>query len=72
MTLMEAVAALRSRRVSAVELATESLARIQALEPRLNSFITVTGDAALARAHQADRELAAGVPRGRYTEFRSP
>ncbi len=64
MTLMEAVAALRSRRVSAVELATESLARIQALEPRLNSFITVTGDAALARAHQADRELAAGAPAG--------
>ncbi len=65
MTLLEAAAALRARRVSAVELATESLARIESLEPRLNSFITVTGDRALARARQADRELAAaGVPLG--------
>jgi aspartyl-tRNA(Asn)/glutamyl-tRNA(Gln) amidotransferase subunit A len=63
-TLLEAAAALRARRVSAVELATESLARIQSLEPRLNSFITVTAEAALARARQADRELAAGVDHG--------
>ena len=60
MTLREAAAALRARRVSAVELATDSLARIQALEPRLNSFITITAEAALERARQADRELAGG------------
>jgi aspartyl-tRNA(Asn)/glutamyl-tRNA(Gln) amidotransferase subunit A len=60
-TLLEAAAALRARRVSAVELATESLARIESLESRLDSFITATGDRALARARQADRELAAGA-----------
>jgi len=64
MTLLEAASALRARRVSAVELATDSLCRIQALEPRLNSFITLTGEAALERARQADRELASGAPRG--------
>ncbi len=62
MTLLEAAAALRSRRVSAEELATESLSRIRQLEPRLTAFITITAEAALARARQADRELAAGAP----------
>ena len=60
MTLLEAASLLRARRVSAVELATGSLARIQSLEPRLNSFITITGESALTRAREADRELAAG------------
>jgi len=66
MTLLEAAAALRARRVSSVELTTASLARIESLEPRLNSFITVTAEAALARSRQADRELAEvpGAPRG--------
>ena len=62
MTLREAAAAVRERRVSAVELATTSLARIQALEPRLNSFITITADAALARARQLDQAAAPSGP----------
>jgi aspartyl-tRNA(Asn)/glutamyl-tRNA(Gln) amidotransferase subunit A len=64
MTLLEAAAAVRARRVSAVELATQSLDRIQALEPRLNSFITVTAEAALASARQADQRLASGAAPG--------
>ncbi len=64
MTLLEAAAALRAHRVSSVELATDSLARIQSLEPRLNSFITITADAALASARQADAELSMDQDRG--------
>lgn len=45
---------------SAVELAQESLDRIQALEPRLHSFLCVTADRALAQAQQVDAKIAAG------------
>ncbi|HMV62067.1 MAG TPA: amidase family protein, partial [Rhodocyclaceae bacterium] len=59
-SLKDIAAALRARRVSAVELATDSLARIDALNPRLNAFITVDRDGALAAAQAADARLAAG------------
>jgi aspartyl-tRNA(Asn)/glutamyl-tRNA(Gln) amidotransferase subunit A len=64
MTIHEASEALRTRRVSAVELARAALARIERLNPSLCAFITVTADAALRQAEQADRELAAGRDRG--------
>ncbi len=60
----ESVAALRAdlraRRVSAVELVTESLARIEAAQPRLNAVITVAGERALEAARAADRALKRG------------
>lgn len=64
MTIHEASEALRARRVSAAELTRAALARIERLNSSLAAFITVTADAALARAEQADRELAAGRDRG--------
>jgi aspartyl-tRNA(Asn)/glutamyl-tRNA(Gln) amidotransferase subunit A len=45
---------------SAVEIAQESLDRIQALEPKLHSFLCITADRALEQAKQVDAQLAAG------------
>lgn len=64
MTIREAGRALRSRSVSSVELTTLCLDQIAKLNPRLNAFITVTGESARAHAHELDRELAAGRDRG--------
>lgn len=64
MTLLEAAAQLRARKVSSHELVTESLARIDELNPKLNAFLTVTGDAALEAARKCDEELARGRDRG--------
>lgn len=64
MTIAEVAQALRSRRISSVELTTQCLDRIAKLNPVLNAFITITGDSALARAQELDRELAQGLDRG--------
>ena len=55
---------LRARELSCAELARGSLDQIAALQPSTNAFLTVTADAALARAAELDRELAAGRDRG--------
>ncbi|MBL0283208.1 MAG: Asp-tRNA(Asn)/Glu-tRNA(Gln) amidotransferase subunit GatA [Zoogloea sp.] len=59
-SLKDIAAALRAKTVSAVELATESLARIEAGNPRINAFVTVDHDGALAAARAADASIAAG------------
>ncbi len=64
MNIEQAGAQLRARKVSAVELAQESLRRIHEQQPRLNAFITITGDLALEQASRADAELARGIDRG--------
>jgi len=51
---------LRAREFSSVELTQSCLARIEALDGRLNSLITVTGEQALAQALAADKRLARG------------
>jgi aspartyl-tRNA(Asn)/glutamyl-tRNA(Gln) amidotransferase subunit A len=63
-TIREAADALRARRVSAVELAAAATARITRLKSKLNAFITVTAEQAMAQARQADTELASGRDRG--------
>ena len=52
--------ALRSRRVSSVELTDHFLSRIERFDSDLNAFITVTAEAARAQAERADARLAAG------------
>ncbi|HUG56203.1 MAG TPA: amidase [Candidatus Limnocylindrales bacterium] len=63
LTLEEAARRVAERSVSPVDLVEACLARIEALEPVLNCFITLTADAALASARAAERELASGAPR---------
>src|SRR6266849_8361288 len=53
----------RKRKLSPVELTKLMLARIERLNPKLNAYITVTADLALAQAKKAESELFA--PRGR-------
>ena len=64
MNLQEIAKALRKGTVSSVELASDSLSRIAALDPKLKAFITVTAELAQGQAQQADQELADGNDRG--------
>ena len=57
LTLGEASELIRSRKVSPVELTQACLSRIERLNPKLNAFITVTADSALAQAHEAESEI---------------
>ncbi|MFM8009343.1 MAG: amidase family protein, partial [Dolichospermum sp.] len=45
---------------SAVEITQEALNRIQELEPKLHSFLTVTTEQALKQARAVDAKIAAG------------
>ena len=63
-TIAELGALLRGRGLSAVELTEAFLGRIEALDPQLNAFITVTADRARSQAKAADAEIAAGRYRG--------
>lgn len=53
----------RKRKVSPVELTKLMLARIERLNPKLNAYLTVTAEPALAQAKKAEAELYG--PRGR-------
>jgi aspartyl-tRNA(Asn)/glutamyl-tRNA(Gln) amidotransferase subunit A len=57
LTLSEASQLVRSKKVSPVELTHECLSRIERLNPKLNAFITVTPDSAVAEARQAEAEV---------------
>lgn len=60
LTLTQAQAKLRAGEVTAVELTQAHLDRIQALNPRVQAFLTITSDLALDAAAQADRRLQQG------------
>ncbi|MGZ8465937.1 MAG: amidase [Candidatus Binatia bacterium] len=53
-----------ARKVSAVEALQATLTRLKTLDDKLNAFITVCAESALADAKRADREIAAGNYRG--------
>jgi len=59
-SLAELAAGLKTKRFSSLELTRHFLGRIDRHNPALNAFITVTAEAALAHAAQADRSLASG------------
>ena len=51
---------IETKEVSPVEATEAYLDRIQQVDPKLNSYITVTGEQALGAARQAEQEIAAG------------
>jgi aspartyl-tRNA(Asn)/glutamyl-tRNA(Gln) amidotransferase subunit A len=63
LTMAGARAALARRELSARELTQAYLDAIAALNPRLNAYVAVTADAALAAADASDKRLAAGTAR---------
>src|ERR1700722_12378771 len=60
----ELAALIKTRQLSPVEVAQAFLDRIEALNPKVNAFITVTNELALSRARQAEKEITAGKYRG--------
>jgi aspartyl-tRNA(Asn)/glutamyl-tRNA(Gln) amidotransferase subunit A len=63
-SLVETAEAIRRKDFSSVEVVRASIARAEALQPKLNCFIQLLGDEALADAERADAELARGKIRG--------
>ncbi|MER6253473.1 amidase [Streptomyces sp. NPDC001584] len=64
LTVAEAAEAVRTRRVSPVELVDSALTRIARVEPRLKAFTAVTADRARDAARRAETEIARGTHRG--------
>src|SRR4051795_12792137 len=60
----EAARAIAARELSPVELMRALLDRIERLDPKLNVFIRLDGDAAMEAARAAEAEIAAGPKRG--------
>ena len=63
LSVAAAAAAIRSRSLSPLELTEAYLARIERLNPRINAYVTVTAERALADARRATEEIATGSPR---------
>jgi len=57
---------IRAGEVSPVELTRQVLARVEALEPKLNAYITVLAEQAMADARVAERHIAQGDYRGPF------
>lgn len=64
LSLSEAAELVRTKKISPVELTQECLKRIEQQNPRLNAFITVTAETALAQAREAEAEIQRGLWRG--------
>src|SRR6267378_4890277 len=60
MSIREVADLIRKKKVSPVELTTACLARINQINPALNAFITITAEAALEQAREAE------VQRGKW------
>jgi len=63
-TIADAAKLIRAGKLSPVELTEAKLKQIEALDGKLNSFIQLTADAAMADARQAEAEIGKGDWRG--------
>lgn len=64
LSIRDAAARIRTKRLSPVELTQAILARIDQVEPKIHAFITLTRENALETARSAEREIMAGRYRG--------
>lgn len=64
LSITEASRLVRDKKISPVELTQGCLNRIERLNPKLNAFITVTAESALAQAREAEAEIQRGQWRG--------
>jgi len=64
MTAAEQTALIRARKASAREVVVAAIKRIEALEPRINAFLTVDREGALKAADAADEAMGRGAPAG--------
>lgn len=64
LTITEASRLVAARKLSPVELARSLLERIEAIDPQVNAFITLTADLALEQARKAEAEIVRGNYRG--------
>ena len=64
MTIADAAPRLAKGQLKSEKLTEECLSQIEALNPKLNAFITVTADEALKAARDADKDIAGGRYRG--------
>ncbi len=63
-TITEIAAALRRKEISPIEITDALLNRIEGIDGKLHSFITLTADLARQQARQAEQELRSGTDRG--------
>jgi aspartyl-tRNA(Asn)/glutamyl-tRNA(Gln) amidotransferase subunit A len=63
-TLRQASEQIRAKKISPVELTRASLERIEKLNPKLNAFITIMAEQAMAQARELEAEQHAGKWRG--------
>ncbi len=59
-TIHEVSSDLKAKKVSAVELTKSAMDYLEEIEPKVQSFITITRDEALKQAAEADKRLASG------------
>src|SRR5579859_2480031 len=64
LSLTQAAQFVRNKKISSVDLTQLCLKRIEQFNPKLNAFITVTAESALAQAREAETEIQRGRWRG--------
>src|SRR5437879_11582933 len=64
LSAVEMARQIRAKRLSATEVLSAHLARIERINPKVNAIVTLAAEQAIDRARQADEELARGSPTG--------